>query len=221
MSTRYGIGLALEPGFTARAYRARQLICGQYASWAAEMHMVYLPVSGYFECAEPVVALVDAGLAEIAAQSKETAAQFLLSHRGVDSHFDTGCHIFLAFTGSNDSLVLSDLHTSVAGLLEKTLDPEPGARFLPRSALGHSEGNSGENYRSFVPLMQYAKLPATIFEDAVEFARAVVDDLQIPAATRAWRLLLLRFISEAAGEDWEGGRWAVDLRWELLASYPL
>jgi len=42
MSIRYGIGLALEPAFTSRAYRARQLICGQYASWAAEMNMVYL-----------------------------------------------------------------------------------------------------------------------------------------------------------------------------------
>jgi hypothetical protein len=185
------------------------------------MHMVYIPVSGYFECAEPVVALVDAGLADIAARSREKAAQFLLTHQGVGSHLGTGCHIFLEFAGSNDSPALSDLHTSVAGLLEKTFVPAPGARVIPRSSLGFSDENSGGNYRPHVPLMQYANLPATIFEDAAEFARAVVADLQIPDAARAWRLLLLRFISEAAGDDWEGGRWAADLRWELLASYPL
>ncbi len=28
MSVRYGIALIPEPGFTARVYRARQLICG-------------------------------------------------------------------------------------------------------------------------------------------------------------------------------------------------
>ena len=185
------------------------------------MHMVYLPVSGYVECSEAAVALVDTGLADIATQSRGKAGQFPLSHRGVGTHFGTDCHIFLEFAGSNDSLALSDLHTSVAGMLEKTLRPAPGARFNPGFPQGFSEETSGGNYRPCVPLMQYAKLPAPVFEDAVEFARAVVADLQIPTATRAWRLLLLHFISEAAGEDWEGGRWAADLRWDLLTSYPL
>ena len=69
--------------------------------------------------------------------------------------------------------------------------------------------------------MQYASLPPAVFDDAVEFARAVVADLQVPSKTRAWRLLLLRFESAAAGDDWSGGRWAADLRWDLLASHPL
>lgn len=221
MSTRYGVGLALEPGFTARAYRARQLICGQYASWAAEMHMVYLPVSDYFECPERVVAIVDAELAVIAAQSKQRAAQFALTHRGIGAHFGDGCHIFLETADSNDSSALNDLHASVAGMLEKTLATAPAAAINPQLFPESSEVNSAANYRPCVPLMQYAKLPTAVFEDAVEFARAVLTDLQVPGATQAWRLLLLRFISEAAGEDWKGGGWAADLRWELLASYPL
>ena len=76
-------------------------------------------------------------------------------------------------------------------------------------------------YQPHLPLMQYASLPPAVFDDAVEFARAVVTDLQVPSTTRAWRLLLLRFESAAAGEDWGGGRWAADLRWDLLASHPL
>jgi hypothetical protein len=49
----------------------------------------------------------------------------------------------------------------------------------------------------------------------------VIQDLEIPEETRAWQLVLLRFESDAAGEDWSQGGWAADLRWNLLASYPI
>ena len=63
MSIRYGVSLLTDPDFTARSYRARQLICGQYACWAAEMHMVHLPMSDYFpfEGADDPNAEVQAG----------------------------------------------------------------------------------------------------------------------------------------------------------------
>ena len=48
MSTRFGVELVLEPAFTARAYRTRNIVCGQYASWAAEMHMLRMSVVSYF-----------------------------------------------------------------------------------------------------------------------------------------------------------------------------
>jgi hypothetical protein len=69
--------------------------------------------------------------------------------------------------------------------------------------------------------MLYAKLPEGVFSDAVEFARTVAADLEVPSSARGWRLMLLRFESDAAGDDWNGGRWAADLRWELLSSHPL
>ena len=59
------------------------------------------------------------------------------------------------------------------------------------------------------------------FGSAVAFADGVVQDLEIPNETRAWQLVLLRFESDAAGEDWSQGGWAADLRWNLLASYPI
>ena len=91
------------------------------------------------------------------------------------------------------------------------------------SATGIVAGPPGPHreYRPHLPLLQHAKLPGPVFADAVEFARAVAADLQIPSGTQAWRLLLLRFESDAAADDWSGGGWAADLRWELLASYPL
>ena len=37
MSIRYGIELVFDPAFTARVYRTRQLVCGQYGCWAADV----------------------------------------------------------------------------------------------------------------------------------------------------------------------------------------
>ena len=48
MSTRYGIDLVLDPAFTAKAYQTRQIVCGQYASWAAEMQMLRMPLTPFF-----------------------------------------------------------------------------------------------------------------------------------------------------------------------------
>jgi hypothetical protein len=73
----------------------------------------------------------------------------------------------------------------------------------------------------FLPLMQFAALAPSLFDDAVVFAKAVVDDLDVPGSTTAWRLILARFQSQAAKGDWNQGGWATDVSWELIASYPL
>lgn len=209
MSVRYGIGLALEPAFTLRVYRARQLICGQYASWAAEMNMVYIAATGFFQCADSAVAGLEAGLTSVARRSTQESPQFPISHRGVSTSPEDVGDIFLDFKASGNTWGLDQLHDAVADLLTAT------------TGVTSSDSTAKEGYQPRLPLMQYAQLPAAVFGDAVEFARAAVADLQVPDETRAWRLLLLRFQSEAAGDDWDSGRWALDLRWELLASHSL
>jgi hypothetical protein len=72
-----------------------------------------------------------------------------------------------------------------------------------------------------MPLLSHADLPDTVFDSALEFARAVTDELKVSQITRAWRMVLTRFESNAAGDDWSGGRWAADLSWKVLASYGL
>ena len=69
--------------------------------------------------------------------------------------------------------------------------------------------------------MEYADLPLTVMADACEFAKGVAIDVGVPSVARAWRLALLRYHSEAAGDDWSHGRWASDIRWEYLSSYVL
>ena len=209
MSIRYDIGLALEPAFTSRAYRARQLICGQYASWAAEMNMVYLTVAGFFGCEESAVPALENGLSAIASHSVQVAPQFVLSHGGVATHSSLRGHVYLDFAAPSVAPELINLHGSAVKLLAET------------DGVSISSRNPDSQFQPHLPLMQYSHLPERVFADAVEFARAVAADLQIPASTRAWRLLLLRFESNAAGEDWNGGAWAADLSWSLLASYPL
>ena len=209
MSIKYGVLLVPEPSFTALAYRARQLICGQFGSWAAEMFMVHLTVADFFQCPDSAVSAVDAGLTGIAEQGRREAPQFLLSHRGVATFPDGGGTIFLDFNHPQKPLALHTLHASVIDLLQRTPGVTPDLRF----ALG--------DYWPHLTLMQYGNLLPAVFADASEFAGAVVEDLLLPAATSAWRLLLVRFQSEAAGEDWGGGRWAADLRWVVTSSYGL
>ena len=209
MSVRYGILLVPEPSFTAVAYRARQIICGQYGSWAAEMHMLHLTLPGFFQCSDSSVDELDAGLAALAEYSRRSAPQFSMSHHGVVPMPGSSGSISLDFgqEAYNDPLQL--LQRNISVLLAQTANVEPE----PESPSGPS--------RPHVPLMQYANLPPAVFSDALEFARGVVEHLQLPEATRAWRLLLVRFRSEGAGDDWGDGRWAADLSWELLHSYSL
>ena len=208
-SIRYAVLLIPDPAFTSRAYRARQIICGQYGSWAAEMLMVHLMLSSFFPCPDDHLPEVAAGLAAIASDSREAAPGFPMSHRGVASLEEVPGTIFLDFTPQEPDHPLLTLHARVAGLVKNVAHG-------PNDAAGPETET-----RIYLPLMQYADLPKTIFADAVEFAGSVVDNLATPAGTTAWRLMLARFQSQSAGESWDQGGWANDVSWKLLASFPL
>jgi hypothetical protein len=179
------------------------------------MFMVHLTVADFFQCPDAVVDTLGVGLAKVAQQSRQHAPQFTFSHRGVTtSSIDLGS-IFLDFTnpvGASHASPLHLLHHSVIALLEQL---QQAFGVVPN--LRYARGKYGPH----LMLMQLAKLPPQVFEDALYFARTVVADLQLPDTTRAWKLLLVRFESNAAGDNWDDGRWATDLRWNLLASYPL
>ena len=214
MSVRYGISLIPEPRFTARVYRARQLICGQHASWAAEMHMVHLPLLSYFQCPETEVESLDSALATVAADWQAHGV-IPLAHGGVDAEYNTAGaagDIFLDFAaGQSGEDAIRPLMEAVVGkLVESKLDP--ALETFPEL------GRENNPYR--IALMQHANLPPAVFASAVAFAQAVVNDLEVPAATTAWQLAFIRFESDAAGDDWSGGRWAADLRWQLVNSHP-
>jgi hypothetical protein len=209
VSIRYAVLLVPEPAFTSRAYRARQIICGQYGSWAAEMLMVHLMLSRFFPCPDDHLPELTAGLDAIASDSREAAPGFPMCHHGVASLEDAPGTIFLDFTPQEPDHPLLTLHARVAGLVNGVAD-------------GPDDAVSTETEtRIYLPLMQYADLPETIFADAVEFAGSVVENLATPSGANAWRLMLARFQSQSAGESWDQGGWANDVSWKLLASFPL
>ena len=209
VSIRYAVLLVPEPAFTSRAYRARQIICGQYGSWAAEMLMVHLMLSRFFPCPDDHLPEFTAGLAAIASDSREAAPGFPMSHQGVASLENAPGTIFLDFTPQEPDHPLLTLHARVANLVNGVVDgPDDAA-------------NGGDGARIYLPLMQYADLSETIFADAVEFAGSVVENLATPAGANAWRLMLARFQSQSAGDFWDQGGWANDVSWKLLASFPL
>ena len=92
-----------------------------------------------------------------------------------------------------------------------------------RSSVGVTSGPlaPGEDFPAHIYLMQHASLPPGVLAGAVEFAQAVCEDLEIAGTTRAWQLMLVRFQSAAAGEDWSEGRWAADLSWNIVSAHSL
>lgn len=209
MTTRYGIFIVPQPEFTARAYRARQIICGQYGTWAAEMLMVHIMLAGYFPCAGGQIESLDLGLGKLAVESRRDESQILLQRRGVATATDLPGTIFLDFGPLQEDDPLNILYKNVTDLVNEY----SAATAVPHLTAG--------DFRPRLPLMQFANLPSGVFSDAQEFARGVVDDMGLPRSTSAWRLMLARFHSQAAGENWQPGSWAADISWELLSSHAL
>lgn len=219
MSIRYGVSLLTDPDFTARAYRARQLICGQFACWAAEMHMFHMLMSDYFPLGNGNMGADDpaaeghlAGeLERLAERYRRVSPRFPLFNRGITATRpspDDG-NIWLDFSPEVVNESLYRLQSMVADLLER--NPAVAG---PRRAFG-------PDFPPQMPLLAHANLPDSVFDSALEFARAVTDELKVSQITRAWRLTLTRFESAAAGDDWSGGRWAADLQWRVIGSYSL
>ena len=220
MSIRYGISLLTDPDFTARVYRARQLLCGQYACWAAEMHMVHLPLSDYFALADAGdgsdAASSETGLAaeleQLATRYRRVSPRFPLFNRGIAAtrpDADAGGSIRLDFSPEVVNESLYRLQSLVADLLERS------------PAVSGDRCGFGADFPPQIPLLSHANLSDSVFDGALEFAHAVADELKVSQITRAWRITLIRFASDAAGDDWSGGRWASDLSWQALASYRL
>ncbi len=215
MSTRYAISLLTDPDFTARLYRARQLICGQFACWAAEMHMVHLPLSDYFILNTADSADAEANLAaeleQLSNRYRRVSPRFPMFNQGITTTRPTESdgNIWVDFSPEVVNESLYRLQSLVADLLERN-PAVSGDRLV-----------YGRDFPPQMPLLSHADLPDSVFDAALEFARAVTDELKVSQITRSWRLILIRFESNAAGDDWSGGRWATDLSWKALASFGL
>ena len=200
MSVRYGIDMVLQPSFTAKVYQTRQIVCGQYSSWAAEMQMLRMPLTPYFPCPDDRLSLLTSEVVEIA---RDTRSQepFLLSRAGI-----------VADVEMNGMVMEFDAPQPLFDLRRKVME----------AARSHDESlNLRPPFNPCVALLEYGSFPQAILPDAIEFANGVASGLEVAETALPWRLLLTRYSSEAAGDDWSNGRWAADLSWQQLASHRL
>ena len=200
MSVRYGIDLVLQPSFTAKVYQTRQIVCGQYSSWAAEMQMLRMPLTSYFPCPDDRLPLL---AAEVESIASETGSQkpYMLSRKDIVADVSMNGVVMQFETPAS----LLDLQLkSFTAAQNLTAGLSPSMPFSPRIAL-----------------LEYGVFPEAILPDAVEFATGVASGLDMSYVATPWRLLLTRYSSDAAGDDWSNGRWSADLSWQQLASHRL
>ena len=200
MSIRYGIDLVLEPAFTAKVHQTRRIVCDQYASWAAERHIVRIPLTPYFPCPDSRLPTLEAQVESIAQETADKKS-YLLRHSDISADIPT------------NSVVLE---------LEATEPLLELQRKALETAQHYSEGLSPSTpFRPCIALLEYSELPEAILLDAVQFAEGVASAVEMEAMTLPWRLLLTRYSSKSAGEDWCTGRWAADLSCRQLHSHRL
>ena len=200
MSTRYGIDLVLQPSFTAKVYQCRQILCGQYSSWAAEMQMLRMALTPFFPCADDRLPMLTALIEEIARETS-TEKPYTLSRTGI-----------VAENTMNGVVIDFQAPPQLFELQRKVIE----------AAQGNSPGlHVPEAFKPRIALLEYGSFPEAILPDAADFAAGVASGVGMTEMTLPWRLLLTRYNSEAAGDDWSGGRWAADLSWQQLYSHPL
>ena len=199
MSIRYGIDLVLQPSFTAKVYKTRQIVCGQYSAWAAEMQMLRMALTPYFPCPDDRLPVLTAQVESIASETRSQQTCLLTRAGIVADQAMNG--VVMEFEASTELL---DLQRMVQG-----------------AAQSHSDGLLVEPFSPRIALLEFGAFPEAILPDAVEFAEGVASGLEVAQTATPWRLLLTRYSSEAAGDDWNNGRWAADLTWQQLSSHAL
>ncbi len=204
MSIRYGIELVFDPVFTAGVYRLRQFVCGQFGCWAAEMHMLRMQVVPYFECPEEGLPLLDQEVAQVASGSRSRSPGPEVGWNGISEDKESGSVL----------LDISEVNGTLTGLYHSAID---AVSRVP----GSQVPDFAKNFTPRIALLEYGGLSPAILADAAECARGAASALTLPVTVKAWRLLIVQYSSQAAGDDWSHGRWANDVGWKQLFSYAL
>ena len=200
MSIRYGIDLVLQPSFTAKAYQTRQIVCGQYSSWAAEMQMLRMALTPYFPCPDDRLPILASQVESIASETTDQET-YMLRRTGI-----------AVIPGASSVLMEFAAPAQLFELQRKAME----------ASQSHTAGlHSSHPFRPAIALLEYGNFPDEILKDAARFAEGVVSSLEVAQTALPWRLLLTRYSSEAADDDWSNGRWASDLSWQQLYSHSL
>ena len=150
MSIRYGIDLVLQPSYTAKIYQTRQIVCGQYSSWAAEMQMLRMALTPFFWCPDDGLAIL-ASQVEAIARETSTQKPYTLSRTGIVADRSRN-GVVIEFHGPP---LLFDLQRRV---MEAARSSSPG--------LGQSE-----TFQPSIALLEYGAFPEAILPGRCRFCR--------------------------------------------------
>ena len=186
------------------------------------MHMAHLPLIDYFPCPDGLVATVDARLEQAVEDFNKDDRPARLSRQPVASVLDESGHLYVPFVDDSED-PSRRRGTGFAGVSDKTIRQlREDVVGVVGEVTGADAGWQGEALRIPVrfDLMQFADLPPRVFQSAASFAAGAVDGVDLPGSTIPVEMVLIRFESDAAGEDWNSGGWAADLRWQIVNAYP-
>ena len=182
--------------------------------------MAHLPLIDYFACPGELVPRVESELEQAVEEFNRDNRPVRLSWQSVVA--DESRHLYVPFVDESE-VPSRRLGSGFAGVSDKTI-----RQFRERvvGIVGDVTG-AGAGWRREAlagpvrfDLMRFAELPSRVFESAVTFAQEVVSSLIVDQSAEIWQLVLIRFESDAAGDDWSAGGWAADLRWQIVSSYP-
>lgn len=212
MTVRYGIELIPDARFITRAYRARQVVCSQYASWAAEMFMIRIKIFDFFRCSDEALPTLAEGLEHLIheTRSNRTGTSAPPNSKVIALPGDSQAIALefedTPFSGGRPDSWFPAFRAEVLNILESTAGVEAGERNI-------------KGYPPHFPLLENGHLEPKVFEQAVRFSTEVVEDRRVdqvdPEARAFW---IVRYESDTAGEDWSDGSWADDLRWSIMES---
>jgi len=176
--------------------------------------MLHIPLIQYFECQENVIPELIQLLELISGQTVKEKQEVALISEGISHSFDRTGDIYLDFSSfTKESPAQSPGLHQLYFEIQKALKNQQGITL--------DKAHTSTAFALKISLMQHADLPLTVFQSAIVFASSVIEELSVPDHTKAWQLVLLRYKSNAAGEDWSQGLWANDLSWNLMASYSI
>jgi hypothetical protein len=172
------------------------------------MHSVHLPLTDYFHCPETGVVSLDARLEFVAEEFRDRYSGTRVLRLGALVQDEEQGDIYVGFGGGGEDTEEPPAVEQLRNQLEAVLaglNPAVNVEFRPLR----------------FALLQYTGLPLRVFESAARFAEGVVNGLELAPSVGLSELAIFRYESDAAGENWAGGGWAADLRWQVIDSFPL
>lgn len=242
MSTRYGIELVLAPGLPSLIHLARQITYAQFGCNFPDRLPIRITLVPFFEMPERHVPRLESDIARILSGFREGSLSFYMTRSQMLVDEATGS-LVLELQMHGDS-IFSLMKSSgpkrkkrslfgLGGDAYETEEPETRAPSHPlytlqtriwnavRSTPGTRVYNPNFQFRPFVFILQWSGLPGPELNDAAQYASSVLTSFDATNVTKPWRIWLVRYSSDAAGEDWTRGRFLSDVTWHKLSSFTL